>query len=106
MKIALIGYGAWGKHHAEAIAATPGLELAGICAQSEQSRAEAAARHHVPVTDHYRELLAAPGMEAVDIVLPTDLHHPVASDALRAGLHVLLEKPMASTVEQCEDLLA
>ena len=43
MKIGLIGYGAWGSHHADAIVETPGLELAGVCAQSAQSRERA---HH------------------------------------------------------------
>jgi myo-inositol 2-dehydrogenase / D-chiro-inositol 1-dehydrogenase len=106
MKIGLIGYGAWGSHHADAIVETPGLELVRICAQSEESRAAARQKLGVPVTADYRELLATPGLEAVDIVLPTDMHHEVAGASLRAGKHVLLEKPMALTTEQCEDLIA
>ena len=105
MRIGLIGYGAWGQHHAGAIGETPGLELAAICAESEASCRAAAARFGVATTRDYRELLALPGLEAVDIVLPTDLHHEVASAALRAGKHVLLEKPMALTPEQCQDLV-
>ncbi len=106
MKTGLIGYGAWGSHHAAAIVETPGLELAGICAHSAESRAAARQKLEVAVTADFRELLATRGIEAVDIVLPTDLHHEVASAALRAGLHVLLEKPMALTTEQCADLVA
>jgi myo-inositol 2-dehydrogenase/D-chiro-inositol 1-dehydrogenase len=102
MKIGLIGFGAWGRHHAEAIAATPGLELAAVCAQSESSRNDAAARFGVPIHQNWNALVATSGLEAVDIVLPTDLHFEVASAAFRAGLHVLLEKPMAATVEQAE----
>jgi myo-inositol 2-dehydrogenase/D-chiro-inositol 1-dehydrogenase len=105
MRIALAGYGAWGRHHAAAIAETAGLELVGILSRSAESRAEASAKFRVPVTAEYSELLALPGLEAVDIVLPTGLHHAVASAALRAGLHVLLEKPMAAGVEQCEELI-
>jgi myo-inositol 2-dehydrogenase / D-chiro-inositol 1-dehydrogenase len=105
MNIALIGFGAWGQHHATAIQETADLALAGICTRSEESRA-AAAKLGVPVTADYRELLATPGLDAVDIVLPTRLHHEVASAALAAGLNVLLEKPMAATVEECEDLQA
>jgi len=105
MKIGLIGYGAWGRHHAAAIAKTPGLELAAVCAQSEASRNEAAAQHGVPVSANYFDLIASPGLEAVDIVLPTHLHAEAACAALRAGLHVLLEKPMAPTVEHCESLI-
>jgi myo-inositol 2-dehydrogenase / D-chiro-inositol 1-dehydrogenase len=106
MRIALIGYGEWGKHHADAITSTPGLELAGICALSEASRTAAANQYPVPVTATYQDLLAWPGLEAVAIALPTHLHHTVAADALRAGLHVILETPMAATVEACEELLA
>lgn len=106
MKIGLIGYGAWGKHHADAIVETPGLELIGICETSGESRTAAQQRFGLPVTADYRELLAMPGLESVDIVLPTDVHLEVAGAALRGGLHVLLEKPMALTAEQCGDLLA
>lgn len=105
MKIALIGYGAWGRHHAGAIAETPGLELAAICAQSEESRA--AARERFPgaaVAPDYREVLA--GVDAVDIVLPTHLHAEVAAAALAAGKHVLLEKPMALQPVECDALIA
>jgi myo-inositol 2-dehydrogenase / D-chiro-inositol 1-dehydrogenase len=105
MKIGLIGYGAWGRHHAAAIVRTPGLELAAICAQTDASLAEATATHGVPATGNYFELFQTPGLEAVDIVLPTHLHHEAAAAALRAGLHVLLEKPMAPTAEQCESLI-
>jgi myo-inositol 2-dehydrogenase/D-chiro-inositol 1-dehydrogenase len=104
MKTGLIGYGAWGRHHAAAMAGTPGIELAAVCAWSEASRAAAVADHGVPVTADYRELLAMPGLEAVDIVLPTDLHHEVAAAALEAGMAVLLEKPMALTAAECDDL--
>lgn len=106
MKIGLIGYGAWGSHHADAIVETPGLELAGVCAQSAQSRERAHHNFAVPVTSDYRELLAIPGLAAVDIVLPTHLHREVASAALRAGLHVLLEKPMALTPQECAELIS
>lgn len=105
MRIGLIGYGAWGRHHADAIRETRGLELAGVCAASEESRAAARDALGVPVYAHYPDLLAS-GLDAVDIVTPTDLHHAMASAALDAGLHVLLEKPMAAGVEQCHDLIA
>ena len=104
LRVGLIGYGAWGRHHADAIAETPGLELCGICARSEASLASARERHGVLATSDWREILAA--ADAVDIVLPTHLHHEVARAALVAGKHVLLEKPMALDAEQCADLIA
>lgn len=105
MKIGLIGYGAWGVHHAEAILSTPGLELGGVCAQSEATRAAAQSKTGAPVFSSYADLLAQPDIEAMDIVLPAHLHFEAASRALRAGKHVLLEKPMALTPDACGDLI-
>jgi predicted dehydrogenase len=56
-----------------------------------------------PYTD-YRELLADPAVQAVDVPLPHHLHYPVARAALEAGKHVLLEKPMAPTGKECAEL--
>ena len=88
MKIALIGHGAWGKHHEAALRENSAFDLAVVEARDWQAA------------------LDTPGLEAVDIVLPTDLHFTVAAEALSRGLHVLLEKPMAATAAQCEQLVA
>ncbi|HEX2950958.1 MAG TPA: Gfo/Idh/MocA family oxidoreductase, partial [Armatimonadota bacterium] len=58
-----------------------------------------------PYTD-YRQLLADPEVELVDVCLPTDLHAEVSIAALEAGKHVLCEKPMARTIEQCDNMIA
>lgn len=49
-------------------------------------------------------LIAHPGLDAVSICVPTDLHAPIASRALHQGLHVLVEKPMALTASACDEL--
>lgn len=102
----LIGFGAWGQHHAAAIAQADGAELVGIAGRSDASCA--AARDAYPaarVTADYRELLARDDLDVVAVVLPSHLHHEVGAAVLRAGKHLLLEKPMAISVEQCEDLI-
>src|SRR6478736_2146755 len=103
----LIGFGAWGRFHADAIAKTKGAELKAIAARSEASRraAEETFPKAKAYTD-YREMLARDDIDVVDIVVPSYLHHEIASAALRAGKHLLLEKPMALTLEQCDDLIA
>jgi myo-inositol 2-dehydrogenase/D-chiro-inositol 1-dehydrogenase len=103
----LIGYGAWGRLHAAAIRKAPGLTLAGIACSSEAS-ATAARRDlpGVPVHRDYRELLRDPGVEAVDVVVPNHLHGEIGAAALEAGKDVLLEKPMAVSVAECDRLLA
>jgi myo-inositol 2-dehydrogenase/D-chiro-inositol 1-dehydrogenase len=104
--IGLIGYGAWGKHHARAIRETPGCELVAVCARTDESRRLAAAETGAAVDSDYRGLLARPDLDAVDIVAPNYLHEEVACAALAAGKHVLLEKPMATSVEACDRILA
>jgi predicted dehydrogenase len=106
MKIGLIGYGAWGAHHAAAIVESGEFELAAVCSQSEPSRRAASDKLGVPTVADYRELLARTELDAVDIVLPTHLHREAAGAALEAGKHVLLEKPMTATKADCLALTA
>jgi len=107
VRFALVGYGAWGRHHAAAIRQAPGAELAGIACGGERSAA--AARHDhpdVPVVLDYHALLENPDVDAVDVVVPNDRHVEVATAALARGKDVLLEKPMAPTAKGCDRLLA
>jgi myo-inositol 2-dehydrogenase / D-chiro-inositol 1-dehydrogenase len=106
VRFGLIGYGAWGTHHARAITTVPDAELVAIAANSAASCERARADHpKAHVYSDYRELLAGETVDVVDVVLPSDLHHQVASDVLRAGRHLLLEKPMALTLAECDDLI-
>jgi myo-inositol 2-dehydrogenase / D-chiro-inositol 1-dehydrogenase len=106
MRFGLIGYGLWGKFHAEAIRKAPGAELAAIACASDATAA--AARERYPDVKVYRgweELLADRSIDAVDIVLPNHLHAEVAVAALEAGKDVLLEKPMAGTIADCDRIV-
>src|SRR5512140_1581044 len=60
----------------------------------------------VPYDLDYRKLLQRPDVEAVDIVLPIDLNHRVTRDALAAGKHVILEKPLAANLREGKEMLA
>ena len=107
LRFGLIGYGLWGRHHAAAIGAAPDAVLAGIAGASEATAA--AARRDfpaVPVDVGYRALLGRPDIDAVAVVVPNHLHAEVGVAALEAGKDVLLEKPMATTLEDCDRLLA
>src|SRR4051794_39760604 len=96
VRFALIGFGAWGSHHARAIAESPRAQLVAIAAHSEKSQAAAREAHpNVRVVGDYRELLADDSIEVIDVVLPSHLHHGVGQAALEAGKHLLMEKPMA-----------
>lgn len=107
IRFGLIGYGAWGSHHARAISESPDTELIAIAARSPESQAAARAKHpDAAIVADWRELLARPDIDAVDVVLPTDLHHPVGHAVLESGRHLLMEKPMSASVAQCDDLIA
>src|SRR5687768_10240244 len=96
VRFGLIGFGAWGSHHARAIAKTPGAELVAIAARSEVTCAAARAAHPAArVYDDYRALLGREQLDVVDVVLPSHLHHEVATAVLESGRHLLMEKPMA-----------
>jgi myo-inositol 2-dehydrogenase/D-chiro-inositol 1-dehydrogenase len=107
IRFGLIGYGAWGSHHARAIAATAGAELVAVASRSEASRAAARADHpQARLYDDYRALLRDERLDVVDVVLPTDLHHQAGKAVLESGRHLLLEKPMALSVAHCDELIA
>lgn len=100
VRCGLIGYGRWGAWHAAAIKNAPYGELAGIAVSTPESARRAGSEQGVPVYTDYRELLARPDIDAADIVLPNYLHYEAAMYALGEDKHLLLEKPLALTVEQ------
>lgn len=106
VRFGLIGYGLFGKHHAAAIARASNARLSAIAVKSPNSQQAAAEDHpSAEVMDDYRRLLDRSDIDAVSIVVPNRLHVQVARDALAAGKHVLLEKPMALSVDDCDALI-
>ena len=106
VRFGLIGYGAWGQHHAATIAQTDGAQLIAIAEPSEQSRKAAREAHpNAAIVEDYRQLVQRNDLDVVDVIVPNRLHHEVATAVLSSGKHLLLEKPMCLTVPQCDDLL-
>jgi len=104
LRAAVIGVGYLGRFHAEKYAACKGVELVGVADTNETRAREIAARHGCRAVTDFRELL--PAVDLVSVVVPTDGHYPVASACLAAGLHVLVEKPIARTLEEADALVA
>lgn len=106
VRFGLVGYGAWGRHHAASIAKTEGAQLVAIADPSAESQATARQSHpDVDVVGDYRELVRRDDLDVVDAVVPNHLHHEVATAVLWAGKHLLLEKPMCLTMKECDDVL-
>ncbi len=103
VKIAVVGAGKIGTLHAKVLVKTPDFELAAVC-DTNLWRAQFAAWqcNSVAVRD-YRDVLRQ--CDAVIVAVPTPLHLEVGLAALRAGKHVLIEKPLASSVEEAKQLL-
>src|SRR5438874_2641703 len=107
VKYGVIGLGWFGEKHCEALAGIPGAELFALCTRRPERLQELARRFGVGRTyTDYRELLGNPEVEAVSVVTMWDQHTAPTLAALRAGKHVFLEKPMASTLEDCDAIVA
>ena len=102
----VIGLGWFGEIHVEALAGMPGIELEALCTRRPQRLAEVADRFHVRKRyADYREMLADPSIDVVGITTHINDHRDIAIEALRSGKHVFLEKPMAPTAADCDQIL-
>jgi predicted dehydrogenase len=104
IRSAVVGVGYLGKFHADKYAALPDAELVAVCDASETTAREIAAKHGVEAFTDPTQLYGK--VDAVSIVVPTQLHYEVAKGFLENGIHVLLEKPITATVEQARELVA
>ncbi|MES2508124.1 MAG: Gfo/Idh/MocA family oxidoreductase [Verrucomicrobiota bacterium] len=107
VRFALAGFGAWGKLHAQSIAGNPEAQLVAITAPSEASRAEAHQLYpQAQIFAEAAEMIAQADFEILDIATPSHTHREIAVVAMARGKHVLLEKPMAITLDDCKAIVA
>jgi len=106
MKICMAGQGAFGIKHLEAIRNIPGIDVITLAGGSPDSTAEVAKQFNIPhwSTD-LGECLARPGVEAVILTTPTQMHARQAIQCMRAGKHVMVEIPMADSLKDSEDIV-
>ena len=104
LKAAVIGAGAFGRHHATKYRALPGVELVAIADPSAEARRAAVAAHGVPVVADWRELLGT--VDVVSVASPAVTHATIVRAFLNAGAHVLVEKPIATSIEEADALIA
>jgi len=103
MRIAVIGVGHLGKHHARILSSLAGAQLVAVV-DTNRSRAEeiASASHTQPAFD-YRDVIGR--VDAVTLAVPTEIHADLARDLLAAGIHVLVEKPMARSIAEADAMI-
>ena len=100
----MVGAGALGFHHTRILRDVPGAQLVGFHECERRASAHVATELGVKAFASLDALLDV--VDAVSVVVPTPTHHAVAAPALERGLHVLIEKPIAATIEEADDLLA
>ena len=106
VRVAVVGLGYWGPNLLRNLHELPGAEVAWACDQRPDALNALARRYPaVPRTLHLDEVLADPEVEAVVIATPVSTHHELSLAALRAGKHVLVEKPLAGSSQQAGELI-
>src|SRR5256714_10464818 len=106
IRVGVIGYGYWGPNVVRNFAEVTGAQVWAVSDMSQERLALAHARYpSVTTTTDCHALIADPRIDAVVIISPVSTHFPLALEALRAGKHVLVTKPMASSSEQAAVLI-
>jgi predicted dehydrogenase len=107
IKTAIFGTGFMGRVHLEAVRRLESVEAVAIAGRNVEAARRLGAGFSIPtITTDYREVLRDPAIDAVHICTPNAQHFPMVKDALQAGKHVLCEKPLATSVEEGEQLVA
>ncbi|MBX3413831.1 MAG: Gfo/Idh/MocA family oxidoreductase [Pirellulales bacterium] len=104
LRLAVVGAGHLGRVHARIAKGLDGVELVGIADPVQPAREALAAEHGVASFAHHRELLGR--VDAAVVAAPTRFHHAVACDLLAAGIHLLVEKPLASSLVEADEMVA
>jgi predicted dehydrogenase len=102
-RVAVVGVGYLGRFHAEKYAAEPGVELVGVVDSDAERAREVAARFGCRAFSDAREIYGL--VDCASVVVPTPLHRDVGTGLLEAGIDVLVEKPIAATLEEARALV-
>ena len=104
VKAGVVGVGAMGKNHARIYSELPDVELVGVSDADYRTAQSVAKKYHSKPFIDYKGLLGS-GLDVVSIVVPTSLHHEVALETARAGVNMLIEKPIAHTLRAAEEMI-
>ncbi len=106
VQVAVVGAGYWGPNIIRNLHENPECELVAICDRDQDRLAQIGkqVKSKAELVDDYGKLLKSPQLDAVAIVTDIDAHYSLAQQALEAGKHVFVEKPLATTAKQCFEL--
>lgn len=103
LRVGVVGIGHLGSYHLQKYHALPDCEIVGVVDVLQERACRAAKTFQCRAFRHPRDLLGL--VDAVSVAVPTEAHHQVARDLLAGGIDVLLEKPMARTLAEADDLI-
>ena len=108
LRLGVIGAGDFSNHHLSGIASVANAEAVAICDVDLNRAKTQAEKYHISadsVYTDYRDLLAREDIDAVTLPLPDQVHKEITIAALRAGKHVLCEKPMSLNLDECKEMI-
>lgn len=103
LRVGVVGVGHLGSRHAEIYAAMPQVRLVAVCDADARRAAQVAKTLGCQAATDYHHLIGA--VDAVSLAVPTNLHGEIGLDLLAAGIHLLIEKPLAATLPQAQALI-
>jgi predicted dehydrogenase len=107
LRVAVIGCGSIAQHrHLPEYKSNKNVEIVAVCDINEERALAVAEKYDVKAYTNYEELLSSGSVDAVSVCTPNYLHAPISIAALNAGLHVLCEKPMATSKQEAEEMIA
>lgn len=106
VKVGVIGLGNMGRHHVRVLAELDGVDLIAVADPGSEARERVSKARRVPAYASYEEMLERETLDAVVVAVPTVAHEDVALTVMDAGLHLLVEKPLAASVEAAERIVA
>lgn len=105
VKIGIVGAGIWGAMHARAYAQNSRVELVAVCDLDENRARRLAEQYHIPKVFTDLEEMLAEDLDGVSVATPDDAHTAVVLAATASGRHILVEKPLATRVEECQAMI-
>ncbi|MBW2976389.1 Gfo/Idh/MocA family oxidoreductase [Candidatus Woesearchaeota archaeon] len=105
INVAVIGTGSMGKNHARVYSEMPHANLVAVCDSNKEAAKEIAGRYKTNCYSDYKEMLEKEKLDAASLCVPTKLHKQVAIDLIKNKIGILVEKPIATTIEEAGEII-
>lgn len=106
LKVAVIGTGAMGKSHARVYSSISNAELIAVCDSDKETVKSIGENYKTSYYTDYKEMLKKERLDAVSVCIPTKLHKQVSIDIIKNNINVLVEKPIAATIDEAEQIIS